>query len=210
MKIYAVLGVDIEAARMNAENNGLNEKDLPEYVEKEFGKLEQSGITLGKTVVYTDDESFRRRYVDYVMKWAMGAADKLDNSSPLSFGEWRDREFNGIVTIVSSKFARFLIDDLGNGEPTHNDERTSRYYTVARGRGTNSGKECKVALVERTEGYGLDKDYYELHLINDIDMSACKLFFTDHLSEQELIDLLETILRQLEDNNLPKIKGGES
>ena len=114
-----------------------------------------------------------------------------------------------IVALVGPEFATVLIQDLGNGEPTQNEERTSRYFAIAKDRSVHEGRECKVALVERTEGYGQDKDYYELHLINDIDMSACKLFFTDHLSEQELMGQLGTILTGIENGNLPQIKESE-
>jgi len=102
-----------------------------------------------------------------------------------------------IVLIYPSE-AVGLIADLGNGEPTDNGDRTSRYISVAKGYGEKMGKTVKVALIEEKALLPQKEWGYALHIINDVDMTNCRLIRTIGLSEDELIQLLGTILEELE------------
>lgn len=106
-----------------------------------------------------------------------------------------------IVLIYPSE-AVGLIADLGNGEPTGNGDRTSRYIDIAKGCGEKMGKTVKVALIEEKALLPQKKWGYALHVINDVDMTNCRLFRTIGLSEDELIQLLSTILEALEKGEL--------
>lgn len=199
-KIYAEIELDELVGDRYAETNGLGGSSPAALFEIEFGWLEQSGFTLNKVMVVDDDvRNLWGRYIGYLMSFSMNKCfAESSHESPLTCDEWYRREIERPVALVDPRFARTLIKDLGNGEPTHNDERTSKYHEIAYGRGETAGRTCKVALIERTVGYGLDKDYYELHIINDIDMSGCKLLYTEHLLEEELYHLLKDTLNKLE------------
>lgn len=198
-RLFAEINFDEEVASRNAETNGYDDDGPTSTVEREFGWLEQSGITLANTVLAdADDSDLWSRYLYYLMGWAMRHTYDDEPESPLSWEQYKKREECGPIALVGPRFARTLIEDLGSGEPTPNGERTSAYHEVASGRGTTAGRTCKMALIERTVGYEQDKDYYELHVINDIDMSGCKLLYTEHLSETELYALLKTTLDRLE------------
>ena len=198
-RLYAEINLDEEAASKYAETNGYDDVSPTYTVEREFGWLEQSGITLANIILAdTGDSDLWCRYLYYLVEWAMNRTYDYEPESPLSWEQYKKREECGPVALVGPRFARTLIEDLGSGEPTPNGERTSEYHEVASGRGATTGRTCKMALIERTVGYEQDKDYYELHVINDIDMSGCKLLYTEHLSENELYALLKTTLDKLE------------
>lgn len=106
-----------------------------------------------------------------------------------------------IVLIYPSE-AVGLIADLGNGEPTNNGDRTSRYIDIAKGYGEKMGKTVKAALIEEKNFLRAEECGYALHIINDVDMTNCQLFRTIGLSGHELIQLLGTILDALEKGEL--------
>lgn len=43
---------------------------------------------------------------------------------------------------------------------------------------------------------------YCLHVINDVDGSDCELYHTDHLSEEELVNLLNDLMKKMEKGEL--------
>lgn len=102
-----------------------------------------------------------------------------------------------IVLIYPSE-AVGLIADLGNGEPTSNGDRTSRYIDIAKGYGDKMGKTVKAALIEEKTLLSPEEWGYALHIINDVDMTNCRLLRTIGLSEYELIQLLRMALDALE------------
>lgn len=106
-----------------------------------------------------------------------------------------------IVLIYPSE-AMGLIADLGNGAPTANGDRTSQYIDIAKGYGEKMGKTVKAALVEEKTFLRPEEWGYALHVINDVDMTNCRLFRTIGLSEHELIQLLRTVLDALEKGEL--------
>ena len=191
-RLYAEINFDEDVASRNAETNGYDDAGPADTVEREFGWLEQSGITLGNVVLADDDDSdLWSRYLYYLMGWAMRHGYDDEPESPLSWEQYKKREECGPVALVGPRFARTLIEDLGSGTPTDNGERTTKYDVIMVGRGTNDGRFVQVSLVEHD-------DYYDLHVIDDVNMSPCKLIPTKTKSEDELYDLLKKLLSTLE------------
>ena len=191
-RLFAEINFDEEVASRNAETNGYDDAGPTDTVEREFGWLEQSGITLGNVVLAdADDNDLWSRYLYYLMGWAMNHTYGDEPESPLSWEQYKKREELGPVALVGPRFARTLIEDLGSGTPTENGEKTTKYDVIMVGRGANDGRFVQVSLVERD-------DYYDLHVIDDVNMSPCKLLSTKTKSEDELYDLLKKLLSTLE------------
>ena len=85
-KVFAELYVDEEVS-------GVNEGTL-DYVEKEMGWVNESGIYLrGAILVDRDSDSQWERYINYLCNWALSHNDEAcDGMSPASFEEWRNNE----------------------------------------------------------------------------------------------------------------------
>lgn len=85
-KIFAVISVDDDEAIKNVLGTG-------EYLEKEFGWLQQSGISLDKWLLAEKDStSDWERYIEYLIRWAFEYSGDDDNfESPDSFNVWRSR-----------------------------------------------------------------------------------------------------------------------
>lgn len=87
-KIFAVIEVDDD--RAIAEDKGTGE-----YLETEFGWLEQSGVILRDWLLSDGDDVERwARYIDYLIEWAFyHASDVYADSSPACYDEWLDNEY---------------------------------------------------------------------------------------------------------------------
>lgn len=87
-KIFAVIEVDDD--RAIAEDKGTGE-----YLETEFGWLEQSGVILRDWLLSDGDDVERwARYIDYLIDWAFcHASDVYADSSPVCYDEWLDNEY---------------------------------------------------------------------------------------------------------------------
>lgn len=182
-KIVAIIGVDDEIAFEKIDDSPVS------YLEKEFGWLEQSGIFLKDCFIADDDETdIYQRYKNYLIEWVERYADDERMNSPLSFEMWKHRP----EILVNSNIFNAMIDDLGNGEPTENGERTSSYFDFAK---SDNGY-CKVCLIERKTR---EDGYYELHIVNDIRMSDCKLFATNGKSKAELSRLVFNVLQMIKE-----------
>lgn len=106
------------------------------------------------------------------------------------------------IVLVYPTIATALIADLGYGESAENGDRTSRYFEIAKGYGEKLGKTVKAALVEE-KTFLPEKEWgYGLHLINDVDMTNCRVFRTESLGYPELEALIATILAALEKGEL--------
>lgn len=86
-KIFAIIEVDDD--RAIAEDKGTGD-----YLEREFGWLEQSGITLREWLLSDEDDIERwARYIDYLIEWAFYHSDSMyADSSPACYDEWCDNE----------------------------------------------------------------------------------------------------------------------
>lgn len=82
-KVFAVIDVDDDMAI--AENMGTGE-----YLEREFGWLDNSGIYLVDWFVSDHDDVERwARYIDYLVEWAFNhSGDDGCYSSPVCYEEW--------------------------------------------------------------------------------------------------------------------------
>lgn len=85
-KIFAIISVDDDKAIEEGKGTG-------EYLEREFGWLEQSGISLNEWLLAEEDsEDMWERYMNYLFKWAFEhSGDEETAESPLSFNVWKAR-----------------------------------------------------------------------------------------------------------------------
>lgn len=88
-KILAIVEIDEEQAQELDENYAPGE-----YFEREFGWLNQSGISLRDWLVSDYDDVERwARYIDYLIEWAFYHSDSMyADSSPACYDEWCDNE----------------------------------------------------------------------------------------------------------------------
>lgn len=86
-RVFAIIEIDDDKAI--AEDKGTGE-----YLEKEFGRLEQSGIDLKHWLIADDDDTERwARYINYLIEWAFYHSDNMyADSSPVCYDEWCDNE----------------------------------------------------------------------------------------------------------------------
>ena len=86
-QVFAIISVDDDKA--------FEENDIGpvEYIEREFGWLEQSGISLEEMVMAEPDSSnIWERYINYLLGWAFEhSGDEETTESPLSFNVWKAR-----------------------------------------------------------------------------------------------------------------------
>ncbi len=97
-----------------------------EYIEKEFGWLEQSGISLVEWLITDhDDECEWARYINYLISWAFENSYTEDtNISPLQFEEWKNKpqyEWKDIVCINGKIFAETFEISGKMDDETHYD-----------------------------------------------------------------------------------------
>lgn len=90
-----------------------------------------------------------------------------------------------------------MIADLGNGEETWNEDRTSSYIAIAQGVGEFASMKVYAALIEEKANLPREDWGYSLHVINNVDGSNCKMKSTKALDEQELVGLLKEIFDEL-------------
>ena len=209
-KIYAELSVDEGQAIRNAEVNGISNDGTLDYLEKEFGWLEQSGIALKEAVISDEDDTEDwGRYIDYVIAWGF-ANYSADGEKPkiMTYEQWREE--NGlpeetpckkkIALIYPESGAVSLIHNLGAGEPTANGDRTSEYINIATVMGRT--KFVKAALIEETTNLPPEEQGYALHIINDVDGTDCRLMRTIGLDTDELAKLLKEILDAMQEGRM--------
>ena len=86
-RVFAIIEVDNDKAI--AEDKGTGE-----YLEREFGWLEQSGIALKHWLIADDDDTERwARYINYLIEWALDhSGEDCDGMSPVCYDEWCDNE----------------------------------------------------------------------------------------------------------------------
>lgn len=101
------------------------------------------------------------------------------------------------IVLCTPTQALGMIADLGNGPATEAGDRTSQYFTIAKGM-QHLEKKVSVALIENISGLAEDRRYYTLHLIDDVNGTPCKLYHTAGFSELSLMALLKEILDGLE------------
>lgn len=84
--VYAELTFDDDKAIKE------NDMEEVEYLEREFGWLQQSGISLEQLVIIDTDCDDWDRYLNYLFQWAFGNISENAPESPLSFNVWKSRK----------------------------------------------------------------------------------------------------------------------
>lgn len=93
-KFFAVIEMDEDFAARNTEINGLKDKTHGEYLESEFGWLNQSGLSLIEWMIADEDDELRwARYVNYLIDWGFRHhSENFEGMSPACYDEWCDNE----------------------------------------------------------------------------------------------------------------------
>lgn len=94
--------------------------------------------------------------------------------------------------IAPKELAEAMMADLGNGPTTVHGDRSSTYFLVAKAEKEQNG-EITAALIENKAGLEPDEQFYGVHLIDDINMSDCRLVSTDSLEADGLVETLEGV-----------------
>lgn len=88
-EFIAILGFDEDVASRYDETNGHEETDPGDFLEREFGWLEQSGVSLGNWALVDGDVRWER-YLRYLVQWAIDHnSDEYEGMSPACYDEWR-------------------------------------------------------------------------------------------------------------------------
>lgn len=88
-EFVAILGYDEGAASRYEETNGLGDTSPGDFLEREFGWVEQSGISLSEWALVDGDVKWER-YIRYLVEWAIShSSDEYEGMTPASYDEWR-------------------------------------------------------------------------------------------------------------------------
>ncbi len=129
----------------------------------------------------------QREYTDRVVHKGIGGCPRTGDAEPQE----------GYIVLCYPTQALGMIVDLGSGPTTENGDRSSQYFTIAKGR-NHIDRTVSVALIENINGLPEGGGYYTLHLVDDVNDEPCKLYHTDDLREESLVNLLKEILDDLE------------
>lgn len=210
-KIYAELRVDEMIAMRHAEVNGLSSDGTIDYLEKEFGWLEASGIHLAKAFISDEDDANDWCcYIDYLVSWAFAHTyEEHDFPRAMTYDEWRIENgrtesplaFKKKFPLISPEDgAKMLVRMLGKGESTIIGDRTSGYVAIATDR-TGKGF-VKASLIEEAKDLYPEDAGYALHILDDIDGTDGRLVRTARLDTDELADLLKEVLEALQEGRM--------
>lgn len=95
-EFIAILGFDEDAASRYDETNGHGETTPGDFLEREFGWLEQSGISLDNWALVDYDVQWEQ-YLRYLVQWALNHhSDEYEGMSPVCYDEWRDCEYGEV------------------------------------------------------------------------------------------------------------------
>ena len=91
-EFVAILGFDESVASRYDETNGHDETSPGDFLEREFGWIEQSGVSLEDWVLVDEDVQWER-YLRYLVQWAIDHNDRVyEGMSPACYDEWRGCE----------------------------------------------------------------------------------------------------------------------
>lgn len=91
-EFVAIIGFDEDVASRYDEVNGHEETAPVEFLEREFGWMEQSGICLENCALVDSDVRWER-YITYLVQWAIDhSSPDYEGMTPASFDEWCDCE----------------------------------------------------------------------------------------------------------------------
>lgn len=87
-EFVAILGFDEGVASRYDETNGHEESVPGDFLEREFGWLEQSGISLSEWALVDGDIRWER-YIRYLVEWAVShSSEDYEGMTPASYDEW--------------------------------------------------------------------------------------------------------------------------
>lgn len=87
-EFIALLAVDEETASRYDEANGFEETSPLDFLEREFGWLETSGVSLTECALVDGDDLWEC-YLRYLTQWAIDHwDDKCKGMSPACYDEW--------------------------------------------------------------------------------------------------------------------------
>jgi hypothetical protein len=96
----AKIAIDEDVATMFLDTNGedVSLAGTGEFLEREFGWLNESGIFLKEYLITDNDDEVRwSRYINYLIEWAMEHSSiEYDGMSPVCYDEWCDNEDSDI------------------------------------------------------------------------------------------------------------------
>lgn len=90
-KILAIINVDENVASKYEETNGLENLSIGGYLEREFGWIAPSGITMKNWLLISEDDGTKtwNRYINYIIEWAFdNQHNRNEDSSPASYYKW--------------------------------------------------------------------------------------------------------------------------
>ena len=88
-KIIAILTVDDDTAMENCEFNGIPNDGTLDYLSREMGWVEQSGIYLSEAFIADEDENdVWAAYINYIANWAFEHQGDEKPCSPLLYNQW--------------------------------------------------------------------------------------------------------------------------
>lgn len=91
-EFVAILGFDEDVTSMHDEVNGHKEIAPVEFLEREFGWMEQSGISLEDCALVDSDVRWER-YITYLVQWAINhSSPDYEGMTPADFNGWCDCE----------------------------------------------------------------------------------------------------------------------
>lgn len=195
VRVETPLGAIIARASNDPENPGiwidLRRPDadcdlqlaLVEFTADEGDLLEKEGHII--TRVWSDGN--KQSYTERIIHKGIEDYFRMEDVEPKE----------GYIVLCYPTQALGMIVDLGNGPTKENGDRSSQYFTIAKGR-QHIDRTVSVALIENTHGLPEGEGYYTLHLVDDVSGEPCELYHTDNLSEDSLVSLLKEILDDLE------------
>lgn len=96
-----------------------------------------------------------------------------------------------IVTDLSA-LARDMMESAKNVSVSNEyGDKHGDYFTLAR---AENGDEITVSATEVTDVEVTDTPYYTIHVIDDITEADCELHYSDDLSEEAVVRVLEEIV----------------
>ena len=90
----AVIGYDEEVANKYCERNGIDGDTTPgDFLEQEFGWLEESGFSLERWALVDEDVQWEA-YLQYLVQWATdhNNPEEYEGQSPLNYEDWKKSE----------------------------------------------------------------------------------------------------------------------
>lgn len=91
-EFITIIGYDENIATGFDNSNGHEDTAPGEFLEREFGWLEQSGLSLEDWAL-ADGDVLWERYLLYLVQWAIEHnSDEYQGMSPACFDEWRELE----------------------------------------------------------------------------------------------------------------------